>query len=120
MANIVCIGGASTIRRHQSRLKALGYRLHLVGSVDEYLRVTDQLGAQIVFVSESFEASARRSVAHWVRHATPNARIIFLNEHHLEDGVKPDDFVNVADAKELTHALQLLLTREGVCAHLSA
>lgn len=106
MANIVCIGRGSTISRHASRLQALGHRLHLVGSVDEYLRVTDQLGAEVVFVAENFDAGARQSVAHWVRHATPDTRVLFLYEHLIDDAAHPERFVNVADAKELTNALQ--------------
>ena len=120
MANIVCIGRGSTISRHQSRLKALGYLLHLVGSVDEYLRVTDQLGAEVVFVAENFDRSARRSVAHWVRHATPHARVLFLYEHHIDDGAKPDSFVNVTDVKEVTEALQAVSSPAPVRTHLGA
>jgi hypothetical protein len=120
MANIVCIGRGSTISRHASRFKALGHRLHLVGSVDEYLKVTDRLGAQIVFVAENFDASARRSVAHWVRHATPHARVIYLYEHHIDDGANPDAFVNVADAKEVMNALQAVSSLRAVRTHLRA
>lgn len=105
MANIVCIGRGSTISRHASRLESLGHRLHLVGSVDEYLRVTDQLGAEVVFVAENFDAGARQSVAHWVRHATPQARVLFLYEHHIDDAAHPDKFVNVAVAREVVNAL---------------
>lgn len=105
MANIVCIGRGSTISRHQSRLEALGHRLHLVGSVDEYLRVTDQLGAEVVFVAENFDAGARQSVAHWVRHSTPDARVLFLYEHHVDDAAHPGRFVNVTVAREVVNAL---------------
>jgi hypothetical protein len=105
MANIVCIGRGSTISRHQSRLEALGHRLHLVGSVDEYLLVTDQLGAEVVFVAENFDAGARQSVAHWVRHASQDARVLFLYEHHLDDAAHSGRFVNVAVAREVMNAL---------------
>ena len=111
MANIVCIGRGSSISRHASRLKSLGHRLHLVGSVDEYLRVTDQLGAEVVFVAESFDAGARQSVAHWVRHATPDTRVLFLYEHHVDDAAHPGRFVNVAAAHEVLNALPQDQTR---------
>jgi hypothetical protein len=114
MANVVCIGRGSTISRHEPQLTHLGYRLHLVGSVDEYLRVTDQLGAEVVFVAENFDASARRSVAHWVQHATPDTRVLFLYEHHIDDATHPDRFVNVTDAKEVTNALQVTSSPRAV------
>ena len=105
MANIVCIGRGSTISRHASRLQTLGHRLHLVGSVDEYLRVTEQLGAEVVFVAENFDAGARQSVAHWVRHATPETSVLLLYEHHVDDAAHPGKFVNVAVAHEVLNAL---------------
>ncbi len=115
MANIVCIGRGSTISRYASRIASLGHRLHLVGSVDEYLRVTDPLGAAVVFVAENFDAGARQSVAHWVRHATPQARVLFLYEHHVDDAAHPDKFVNVASAREVVKALppEQIRTRLG-------
>ena len=118
--NLVCIGRGSTIARHESRLAQLGYRLHLVGSVDEYLRVTDQLGAAVVFVAENFDAGARQSVAHWVRHATPTTRVAFLYEHHSDDAVHPDAFVNVADAKEVLKAVQAASSPRTVRVNLGA
>jgi hypothetical protein len=73
-----------------------------------------------VFVAENFDASARRSVAHWVRHATPHARVIYLYEHHIDDGANPDAFVNVADAKEVMNALQAVSSLRAVRTHLRA
>lgn len=120
MANIVCIGRGSTLSRHEPQLNSLGHRLHLVGSVDEYLHCTDQLGADVVFVAENFDRSTRRSVAHWVRHATPGACVMFLYEHHVDDAAKPASFVNVADAKEVTSALQAASSSRAVRTNLSA
>jgi hypothetical protein len=118
--NVVCIGRGSTISRHESRLVHAGYSLHLVGSIDEYLRVTDQLGAEVVFVGENFDASARQSVAHWVRHSTPVTRVFFLYEHHSDDAVYSEAFVNVADAKEVLKAVQAASSPRGVRIHQGA
>jgi hypothetical protein len=105
MANIVCIGRGSTISRHESRLADSGHRLQLVGSVDEYLRVTSQVGAAVVLVAEGFDAGARDSVTHWVRQATPEAPVVYLYEHfagHLTHSPL------IADVAKLESVLQVL------------
>lgn len=105
MVNLVCIGRASAIRRHSSRLKSLGYKLHLVGSIDEYLRATDQLGAKIVFVAEGFDPQARASVSHWVRHASPRANLVHLYEH-FHDGRPNGVLANVAQFESVIDAVE--------------
>jgi hypothetical protein len=105
MANVVCIGRGSTISQYASRLKSQGHRLHLVGSVDEYLRATSRLGAAVVLVAESFDAGARESVAYWVRHASPGTPVVYLYEHfagHLtQSGL-------IADVAKLESVMQVL------------
>jgi hypothetical protein len=103
---IVCIGRDSAASRYELYLRSLGYDFALVGSVDEYLRVTHDVSENIVLVSETFDPMSRQSVAHWVRHLGRAAKIIYLYEHHIgstgrADAVaKAHDLQNVLDAIE--------------------
>lgn len=116
MASIVCIGRLSTIERWRTHLQSLGHALHSVGSLHEYLTDTREMGADVVMVSETFEFGTRQSVAHWVKHATPAAKVVFLYEHFIADATSADGIANVADFQNIHDAIDFVLTDHNALA----
>jgi hypothetical protein len=109
MAKIVCIGRASQVAHYATYFKSLGHSFSVVGSVDEYLRTTNDDGADVVLVSESFDSSAKRSVAYWVRSRTPKASIVYLFEHEPCALAHADAIANVVDLDDVIAALDAVL-----------
>jgi hypothetical protein len=109
MAKIVCIGRPSEARHHGTYLKSLGHSFAAVGSVDEYLGSTRGEGADIVLVSETFDSGAKRSIAYWLRNATPNASIVYLFEHQIGVIAHADAAANVFDLDDVLAAVDSVL-----------
>lgn len=116
MASLVCIGRLSTVERWRLHLQSLGHSLHTVGSLHEYLSDTRDLGADVVLVSETFEFGTRQSVAHWVKHATPAAKVVFLYEHYIGDATAADGIANVGDLQNVTDAIDFVLSERRAAA----
>jgi hypothetical protein len=88
-----------------TQLRALGYELQVVGSLHEYLETGADLREHVVLISETFDASAQESIAHWVRYSARPTKLIFLYTHHI-DRVRGAD--GIADARHLDNLLDAL------------
>ena len=104
----VCIGRDSLCARHELYLRSLGYNFKLVGSVDEYLRVSQDASETIVLVSETFDAMARNSVCHWVRASTRSTKVIVLYDHHIADAGRADAIARVSDLQNVVDAIEFV------------
>jgi hypothetical protein len=105
---IVCIGRDSAAARYELYLRSLGYDFALVGSVEEYLRVTQDLPENIVLVSETFDTMSRQSVAHWVRHSSRPTKVIYLYEHHIGNSGRADAVAKARDIQNVLDAIEFV------------
>jgi len=105
LCSTICIGRDSLVTGMENKLRAFGYKLRVAGSLHEYLEFGKQLSEHVVVISETFDPSARESIAHWVRHSARQAKIIFLYTHHI-DRIRGADAV--ADAGHLQNVLDAL------------
>jgi hypothetical protein len=105
---MVCIGRDSQCARHELYLHSLGFDFKLVGSVDEYLRVSQDATETVVLVSETFDAMSRNSVCHWVRASARPTKVIILYDHHLGDAGGADAIARVSDLQNVVDAIHFV------------
>jgi hypothetical protein len=105
---MVCIGRDSQCARHKLYLHSLGYDFKLVGSVDEYLRVSQEASETVVLVSETFDTMSRKSVCHWVRASARPTKVIILYDHHIGDARGADAIARVSDLQNVVDAIHFV------------
>ena len=86
----------------------MGYDFAVVGSVDEYLRVTQDISVNVALVSETFDTMSRRSVAQWVRQSSRPTKVIFLYKHHIADAGRADAVAKAHDLQNVIDAIEFV------------
>src|SRR3954466_1272207 len=105
MATVICIGRTSQANRHALHLRSLGHHFAVVGSVHEYLEEVDDIGENVVLISENFDRNSRNSVAHWVRASGRPTKVIYLYDHHLDNAQGADAVARVEDFDSVHQAI---------------
>jgi hypothetical protein len=106
MATVICIGRTSQAARHALYLRSLGHQFSVVGSVHEYLEEIEDIGENVVLISENFDAATRQSVAHWVRASGRPTQVIYLYDHHLDSARGADVTARAVDLRSVEQAVR--------------